>query len=370
MGDKRVHLARPRVGDEEVAALRRVIDSGILSRGGRLEAFEAGMARLAGTVGGVGVNSGTTGLQIALEALGVGPGDEVITPAFTFVGTVNAIVRTGARAVLVDVDEETLNIDPLAARSAINEKTRAILIVHLFGRPAPMRELIALAGEYGLFTVEDACEAIGARYRGRPVGGLADAGVFGFYANKPIATGEGGMIVANDAALLQRCRQLRNQGNDTVTGTRHADRPGFSARLSELHAALGNVQLEKLDDSLQRRRTVAGRYYRNLGDHPGLQLLPPADEQDTIAWFTFPLRLRGAAPDQRDRLIAALAADGIESGIYFEPVHRLPFHDRHHDGRALPVSEDAGGRSLALPLHPGLAGEEVDTVCDCLLRNL
>lgn len=370
MSDERIPLARPWLGDEEAQALREVIDSGILSRGRRLEAFEAGMARLTGSAGGVGVNSGTIGLQIAMEALGIGPGDEVITPAFTFVGTVNAIARAGATPVLVDVDEQTLNIDPSAARAAVNERTRAILIVHLFGRPAPMDELLALAREHGLLVIEDACEAIGARYRDRAVGGLGDAGVFGFYPNKPVATGEGGMIVGNDPDFLTRCRQLRNQGNDTVTATRHAALPGFSARLSELHAALGSVQLERLEQSLARRQALAERYRQNLGDHPALQLLPQAAEHETIAWFTFPLRLRGKTRADRDRLIASLVADGIDCGIYFEPVHRLPYHDRRHDGRPLPVSESAGDRSFALPLYPGIEDEQIKFICQLLLERV
>jgi perosamine synthetase len=370
MTDRRIPLARPWLGPEEIEALREVIDSGILSRGRQLEAFEDGMARLTGTSGGVGVNSGTIGLQIAMEALGIGPGDEVIAPAFTFVGTINAIARTGAKPVLVDVEEDTLNMDPERAREAIGPKTRAIMVVHLFGRPAGMDELLAMSREHELFLIEDACEAIGATYRQRPAGGLGDAGVFGFYPNKPVATGEGGMIVGRDPGFLNRCRQLRNQGIDTVTGTRHAGLPGFSARLSELHAAIGKVQLTRLEESLARRAEVAGRYRQNLQSHPGLQLLPPAAQHETIAWFTFPLRLRGKTRADRDRLIATLAAEGIDCGIYFEPVHRLPFHENHHSGRPLPVSEDAGDRNIALPLYPGLEDAQIDRACRTLIAAL
>lgn len=369
MSDERIPLARPWLGGEEIDVLREVVDSGVLSRGKRLGVFEAGMAGLTGTAGGVGVNSGTVGLQIAMEALGIGPGDEVITPAFTFVGTVNAIARAGARPVLVDVNEDTLNMDPTAAGSAINEKTRAILVVHLFGRPAPMEELLALAGKHNLFVIEDACEAIGARYQNSVVGGLGDAGVFGFYPNKPIATGEGGMIVGNDPEFLTRCRQLRNQGIDTITGMRHTRLPGHSARLSELHAAIGKVQLERLDESLARRAALAKRYLENLSDQPFLQLPPPAATNDYIAWFTFPIRLLGGTRQDRDRLMESLAADGIDCGLYFEPVHRLSFHDRQHGEKPLPVSEAAGDHSLALPIYPELRLEQVDFICRRLLRQ-
>lgn len=370
MDEPRIPLARPWLGREEIDALRAVVESGVLSRGRQLEAFESGMARLTGSAGGVGVNSGTVGLQIAMEALGIGPGDEVIAPAFTFVGTINAIVRTGARPVLVDVDEHTLNIDPAAAEAAIGARTRAVLVVHLFGRPAAMDELLGLSRKRGLFVIEDACEAIGARYRNRTVGSLGDAGVFGFYPNKPVATGEGGMIVADDPEFLTRCRQLRNQGMDTVTGTRHPDLPGHSARLSELHAAVGNVQLERLEDSLSRREAVAERYSRNLGEQPALRLPAPPAAHESIAWFTYPLRLREGSREARDRLIASMAAEGIDCGVYFEPVHRLPYHDRQHDGRALPVSEQAGDRSIALPLYPELEYEQVDAICRRLLQIL
>ncbi len=363
MDELRIPLARPWLGREEIDALRAVVESGVLSRGGQLEAFEAGMARLTGSAGGVGVNSGTVGLQIAMEALDIGPGDEVIAPAFTFVGTINAISRTGARPVLVDVDEHTLNINPAAAEAAIGVRTRAVLVVHLFGRPAAMDELLGLSRKRGLFVIEDACEAIGARYRNRMVGSLGNAGVFGFYPNKPVATGEGGMIVADDPEFLTRCRQLRNQGMDTVTDTRHPDLPGHSARLSELHAAVGNVQLDRLEASLVRREAVAERYRRNLGEHPALRLPSPPAAHESIAWFTYPLRLREGSRDVRDRLITSMAAEGIDCGIYFEPVHRLPYHDRQHDERPLPVSESAGDQCVALPLYPHLESDQVEIVC-------
>lgn len=370
MNDRTIPLARPWLEQAEQEALVEVLESGILSRGRQIEDFESGMARLTGCTGGVGVNSGTSGLQIAMEALGIGPGDEVIAPAFTFVGTVNAIARSGARPVLVDVDENTLNLDPAAVEAAIGSKTRALMVVHLFGRPAAMDDLLALARDRELLVIEDACEAIGATCRGQTVGGLGDAGVFGFYPNKPVAAGEGGMIVGDDPDFLARCRQLRNQGTDTLTATRHDSLPGLSARLSELHAALGNVQLRRLDESLARRAALANRYREQLDGHAALQVPPPAGRHERVAWFTFPLRLRGKTRTDRDRLIATLAAEGIDCGIYFQPVHRLPFHDRRHDGRPLPVSDSAGDRCLALPLYPGLATDQVDRVCRALIEAL
>lgn len=368
--DKRIPLARPAIGPEELRALAEVLESGILSRGQCLKAFEAGMAGLAGTAGGVGVNSGTMGLQIALEALDIGAGDEVITAAYTFVGTVNAIAHTGARPVLVDVEPDTLNIDPKAVADAISPKTRAVIVVHLFGRPAAIDDIVKFTRPAGIAVIEDACEAIGARYRGRPVGGLGDAGVFGFYPNKPIATGEGGMIVASDPGFLAGCRRLRNQGIDPDTGTRETGRPGHSARMSELHAALGRVQLDRLEASLARREALAARYLDRLGDHANLLLPPPAEPDARIAWFTFPLRLTGADRDQRDRVVRTMDEGGIECGTYFEPVYRLPFHNRHYLGEPLLVSEQASGQSLALPLYPGMSEDDIDRVCQSLIDVL
>ncbi|MBY6204056.1 DegT/DnrJ/EryC1/StrS aminotransferase family protein [Halomonas denitrificans] len=364
MSEARIPLARPRVGEDEAEALRRVLESDVLSRGEALTGFEADLAALAGTRFGIGVNSGTSALQIALEALGIGAGDEVITVSYTFIGTLNAIVRCGAQPVLVDIDPSTSNIDPAQIEAAITERTRAILVVHLFGRPAPMDAIRSRVEGRQIAIVEDACEAIGARWQGRPVGGLGDAGTFGFYPNKPIATGEGGMITVNDAELQTRCRQLRNQGLDPVTGTRHPCRAGLSARLSELQAAVGRVQVRRLDASLTERARIAERYIERLGDHEGLELPAPAADGDTISWFTFPLRVSDRAT--RDRVRAALAKRGIEAGIYFEPAHRFPPYDRSSLRHSLHQTETIGHRGLALPLFPGLAEDDQDRVCDAV----
>jgi len=364
----RIPLARPRLGDEELQALHRTVRSGVLSRGEALLGFEADLAGLAGTRSAVGVNSGTSALQIALEALDVGPGDEVITVSYTFIGTLNAIARTGAEPVLVDVAPDTLNIDPDRMAEAVTERTRAVLVVHLFGRPAPMDAIRAIAEPAGLAIVEDACEAIGATWRGRPVGGLGDAGTFGFYPNKPIATGEGGVITLNDAGLDTRCRQLRNQGLDPASGTRHPTRPGLSARLSELQAAVGQAQVRRLPESLNDRARAAERYLERLAGQPGLELPSPAAPRTTISWFTFPVRVPDRAA--RDRVRAGLAERGIETGIYFEPAHRLAPYDRTAPRYALPVTESIGDRGLALPLYPDLAEDDQDRVCEALRAAL
>ena len=365
---KRIPLARPWLGHEEIDVLERVMRSGVLSRGDALKAFEADTAACAGTRFAVGVNSGTSALQIALEAFDIGPGDEVITVSYTFIGTLNAIARAGATPVLVDIDPETLNIDPSRLVEAITERTRAVLVVHLFGRPAPMEAILAHTRPRGIRVIEDACEAIGARAQGLPVGGLADAGTFGFYPNKPVATGEGGMITLNDADALTRCRQLRNQGLDPISNSRHPSLPGLSARLSELHAAVGCAQLARIDESLAARTRVAGRYLERLKDLDALELPSEITPGDSMSWFTFPIRTRDRSA--RDAVRTQLSRAGIDTGIYFEPAHGLPPYDRETPRHPLPVTEDIGSRCLALPLYPTLAEADQDRVCSALREAL
>ncbi|MEM7053798.1 MAG: DegT/DnrJ/EryC1/StrS family aminotransferase [Pseudomonadota bacterium] len=365
MTDERIALARPWLGDEEQAALSAVLHSNILSRGNALLAFEKNMARLAGTDAAVGVNSGTSAIQIALEALDIQPGDEVITVSYTFIGTLNAITRAGATPVLVDIDPATLNIDPKRLAEALTDRTRAIVVVHLFGRPAPIDEIRRLIQGRPIRIIEDACEAIGARYRGRPAGGLADAGTFGFYPNKPVATGEGGMITASDPDFITRCRQLRNQGLDPLTGQRHPTRAGLSARLSELQAAVGTVQLQRLEQSLNRRERLAEAYIERLSTLANVELPAPAEANDRISWFTFPLRV--IAAERRDALRDFLAEQQIETGLYFQPAHHLPPYRDAALRHSLATSEDIGQRCLALPLHPVMDMDQLDRICSAIV---
>jgi perosamine synthetase len=340
------------------------------SGGEELTAFEAEMAALTGSCGGVGVNSGTAGLQFALQALGVGPGDEVLSVSYTFVGTLNAILNAGATPVLVDIDPVTLNVDPAALAAAIGPRTRAILLVHLFGRPADLDAVLALARRHGLFLIEDACEAPGARWRGRPVGGFGDAGVFGFYPNKPIAAGEGGMIVSHHVDLLATCRRLRNQGSDPRDGSWQSDGPGYSARLSEWHAALGRVQLRRLEADLARRRAVAEAYRRTLQGDARIELPAPESPEASIAWFTYPIRLRGIDAAARDALIERLRAAGIGCAPYFRPAHTLPPLRARFAGVSLPVTDDFGARCLGLPLFAVMRPDQVERVAYSLRRAL
>lgn len=361
-----VPLACPEYDQAEADALLAVLHSRRWSVGPALQGFEEGMAALSGRAHAVGVSSGTMALQIALEALGVGPGDEVIVPAYTFVGPVNAVLGAGAEPVLVDVDPHTLHIDPAAAAAAIGPRTRALMPVDLFGRPLSMAPLLQIASRHGLWLVDDACEAAGAGDAAGPVGRHGDIACFAFYPNKSVSVGEGGMLVTDDPALALRARQLRNQGSDPLSGEAIEDLPGHSARLSEWHAAVGNVQLQRLEGSLARRERVAEMYRLRLAGDERLTLPPPAAPDQRMAWFTWPLRLAPELAPHRDAVIARLRAQGIGCNTYFTPVHHLPFHRGRHRHGPLPVSEDVGRRCLAVPLHPGMGEAMVDQVCTIL----
>lgn len=368
--DPEIPLAWPQFEEAEAEALSRVLHSHRWSVGGALLAFESELAALAGRQHGVGVNSGTSALQIALQALDVQPGDEVILPAYTFVGPVNAVLAAGATPVLADVDPLTLNLDPAAVEALIGPRTRVLMPVHLFGRPAAMSELMAIANQHSLRVVEDACESVGATTQGQPVGGIGDIGCYAFYPNKPIAVGEGGMLVLNDEALALRCRQLRNQGFDPQSGAYLEDRHGHSARLSEWHAAIGSVQLARLPTVLRQRADLAEGYRQRLQRDRRIELPAPASDDQQIAWFTYPIRLVASLASRRDWLLTELRAAGIGCNTYFTPVHRLPYHrGRYRCGR-LTVSDDIGSRCLALPLHHALDDAALDRICEALIGLL
>jgi len=363
----RIPLAKPEIGAAERDAAARVLAGTTLACGPEIGAFEREYAAYVGTCGAVAVSSGTSGLVAALSALGIGPGAEVLVPAFTFVATVNAVLHAGATPVLVDVDPVTMGMSTDTARTALSPTTRALLVVHPFGRPLPMAPLAALAAEHGLHLIEDACEAEGARDAGRPVGGIGDVGVFGFYPNKPVTTGEGGMIVTNDEQLLAHCRAAINQGRDGAHWV-SAAMPGHSARMTEVSAAIGRAQLESLDARLTRLAAVAARYQDALAGSPlGLPELRTDDAERS--WFTYPVLL--PIGSDRSRVMARLAAAGIGSAAYFPPLHRIPgLADQLVMRTPLPVSEDLGTRLLSLPLWSGMSESEVAEVCEVLLGQL
>jgi perosamine synthetase len=365
--EETIPLARPSLGEAEERAVLEVLRSGELSLGPRVAEFERAFAERVGAQAACAVSSGTAGLHLALRAVGVGPGDEVVTSSFSFVASANAVVYEGARPVFADIDPMTLNLDPAAVEAAVSERTRAILPVHIFGYPAEMDAFEAIARRHGLAIVEDACEALGARHPdGRPVGGRGNPAVFGFYANKQITTGEGGMVTLGDPALKERIDSERNQGRSPQRDWLDHDRLGFNYRLSDIACALGLAQLERLEELLAARARIASLYREALGSIRGLQLPCPDMEGSRRGWFVFVVQLPPRA--DRDTVVRALAAEGVQSKPYLPAIHLMRFYRERfgHRPGELPVSEDVAARSIALPFFVGMKEWEVRCVADVL----
>jgi perosamine synthetase len=358
-----IPLARPVLGEAEERAVIEVLRSGRLSLGPRVEEFERRFAARVRAPLASAVSSGTAGLHLALRAVGVGEGDEVITSPFSFVASANTVLYERARPVFADIDPVTLNLDPHAAAAAVTERTRALLPVHIFGYPADMPAFEGLAGSHGLPLVEDACEALGAMHRdGVPVGGRGYPAVFGFYANKQLTTGEGGMVTLAEPALKERIDSERNQGRAPDMDWLDHDRLGFNYRLSDIACGLGIAQLERLDTMLAARARVAGMYRDALAAIEGLQLPCPDRDGEIRGWFVFVVQLPGAV--DREQTVRALAAAGIQSKPYLPAIHLMSFYRErfgHREGE-FPVCEDIAARSLALPFFPQMTEGQVARV--------
>ena len=365
-----IPLAKPEIGDREEELVLEVLRSGRLSLGPMGERFERAFAAWLGVEDAVAVSSGTTALHLGVRALGWGPGDEVLTSPFSFVASANCLLYEGARPVFCDVDPETLNLDPAAAAAAVDERTVGILPVHVFGYPAAMPELEALAAEHGLGLLEDACEALGAvDSEGRKVGARGNIATFAFYANKQMTTGEGGMVVPGDPALAARMRSERNQGRAADMGWLEHGGLGFNYRLSDLAAALGAAQLEKLDTMLAGRDRVASLYESGLGGVEGVRAPIAARGAEQRSWFVYAVQLAEGA--DRDATVARLAERGIASKAYLPCIHLFP-HLRelgYREGQ-FPVAEAASARSLALPFFPAMSESQVARVCEALAQSI
>jgi perosamine synthetase len=364
----RIPLSAPDVTAAEVEAVSAVLRTSQLSLGPKLEEFEQATARYIGTSHAVAVNSGTSGLHLCMRALGISPGDEVIVPSFTFIAVANAARYEGATPVFVDIDPRTLNLDPAKIEQAITPRTRAIVVVHTFGCPAALAEILEIAARHRLSVIEDACEAFGAEYEGRKVGSFGDACVFGFYPNKQITTGEGGMIVTNDPRIAVLSRKLRNQGRGAAGEWLEHEELGYNYRIAEPSCALGIEQLKRIEAILERRAAVAREYQRRLEGHPDLELPPIALVRRRISWFVYVVRLRGhRAPAHRDEVFAAMASRGIACGRYFAPIHLQPaYRTQPHRCMDLTHTELIAPRTLALPFFNRITDEQIEEVCRTL----
>jgi len=354
-----IPLARPWLGAAEEAAVLAVLRSGQLSLGPRLAEFEQLFAQRIGARCASAVSSGTAGLHLALRAVDVGEGDEVVTSPFSFVASANAILYERARPVFADIDPRTLTLDPAAALAAVTERTRAFLPVHIFGWPAEIEPLEAV----GLPIVEDACEALGAVHAdGRKVGSRGHPAVFAFYANKQMTTGEGGIVAVGDPALKERIDSERNQGRAPDMDWLDHDRLGFNYRLSDIACALGITQLARLDELLAARARVAELYREALAGVEGIELPCPDAGGVLRGWFVFTVQLpRGV---DRDATIVALRERGIASKPYLPAIHLMSFYRERFGHRAgeFPVCEDVAARSVALPFFPQLREEQIERV--------
>jgi perosamine synthetase len=366
-GTEQIPLARPVLGEEEELAVIEVLRSGQLSLGPRVPAFERAFAARVGAPHASAVSSGTAGLHLALRAVGVSDGDEVVTSPFSFVASANAAVFERARPVFADIDPVTLNLEPGAAAAAVTERTTAILPVHIFGYPADIPAFERL----GLPIVEDACEALGAVHAdGVAVGGRGHPAVFGFYANKQLTTGEGGMVTLADAAMKERIDSERNQGRAPDMGWLDHDRLGFNYRLSDVACAIGLAQLDRLDDMLAGRARVAERYGEALPGVEGLGLPCPDAGGNVRGWFVYVVQVPHG--HDRDDVIRALREHGILSKPYLPAIHLMSYYREtfgHREGE-FPVCEDVAARSVALPFFPEMTDGQVERVAQAVARVL
>ncbi len=364
-------FARPDIAEAEIDAVARAMRSGWVTTGPETKAFEQEFAAyLGGGLQAVAVNSATAGLHLALEAIGIGPGDEVIAPTLTFTATVEVARYLGADARLVDVDPVTLNIDPAQIEAAITPRTKAILPVHYGGLACDMDAIFAMARRHGLQVVEDAAHALPATYQGALIGQLPSAAaVFSFYANKTMTTGEGGMVVTRDDALAARMRVMRLHGISRDAFDRFSSRtpawyyeiiaPGFKYNMTDMAGALGRVQLQRLPGFVQRRQQLAARYLDELRDLP---LVLPADAPagDTHAWHLFVLRLRDDARATRDEVIQRLSDAGIGTSVHYVPLHRQPYWRDRYGLRPeqFPVADAAYQRMFSIPLFTAMSDDD------------
>ncbi|MBA7699627.1 GDP-perosamine synthase [subsurface metagenome] len=357
-------VAEPEVGDRELEYVTECITSNWISSVGKfVTQFEEEFARFCGTKYAVATSNGTVALHLALVVLGIGAGDEVIVPTLTFIATANAVTYTGARPVFVDSERYTWNIDPEKIEAAITPRTKAIIPVHLYGHPADMGPILKLAKKYHLYVIEDAAEAHGALCHGQTVGSIGDMGCFSFFGNKIITTGEGGMITTNNKEFAQKAKMLRDHG---VSPDKKYWHPiiGFNYRLTNVQAAIGVAQLEKIDRLLERKREIAGLYRSLLKDVAGITQPPEASWAKNVFWM-YSILVEKEYGMSRDDLIARLGDNGVDSRPVFYPIHTMPPYKQN---LVLPVAEELASKGISLPSGIGLRDEEIERVASLIKK--
>ena len=365
---REIPLSRPWLTEREEELVLEVLRSGRLSLGPWIERFEQLIAERVGAPHAAAVSSGTGGLHLLCRNAGIGPGDEVITSPLSFVASANCFILEGATPVFADVDRMTLNMDPAAVEAAITERTRAVVAVDMFGYPCELDELRTVADRHGLTLIEDSAEALGAEYKGRPLGAHGPAAVFGFYPNKQITTGEGGVVVTHSEDEWRALVSMRNQGRSYGEGGSwfHHVRVGLNYRWTDLQAAIGIAQLERLDEILELRAAAARRYDELLAAVEGIELPAPDDADHHRSWFVYVVRLD---PDlDRSQVMTELRREGVQTAEYIPCIHLQPYmRDRYGFGEGMcPVAEDTAGRTLALPFFTQIEPADQERVVEVL----
>jgi perosamine synthetase len=367
-----ISLSGPDITEAEINAVMAVLRTPHLSLGPKVPEFEATLARRLNVKFAVACNSGTSALHMAWRGVGLQPGDEVVTTPFSFIASANSIMFEGGRPVFVDIDPRTWQIDASLVETAISPRTRAVLPVDVFGAVPDMDTILAVARRHNLRVIEDSCEALGTTYRGRPAGTFGEIGVFGFYPNKQITTGEGGMLVTDNAELAAMARSVRNQGRDPDAGWLAHARLGFNYRLPDINCAIGIEQVKRLDEIKARRARVAGWYFERLSGDSRLQL-QAVPEDVSINWFVFVVRLSDDyTQSQRDEILKGLRQRGIGCSNYFTPIHLQPFYREQFGYKPgdFPVTEALSARTVALPFHNRLSEADVESATRALLDLL
>jgi perosamine synthetase len=360
-------MSAPDLDESDERAVIDVLRSGRLALGSKAADFERAVAEYTGARHAVAVSSGTAALHLIVKALGIGEGDEVLVPSFSFAASANVLLYERARPVFVDIEPDTFNLDPRLLEKNITGRTRAIMAVDAFGHPAEWDEINSVAGRYGLKVIDDSCEALGAEYKGRRVGTFGDAAAFAFYPNKQITTGEGGMIVTSDDRIASVCRSLRNQGRGEMGPWLEHERLGYNYRMDEMSAALGANQMRRIESFLQKRQRVAAVYERKLSGFSWLRT-PVTRPNVRASWFVYVIVL--AEGLNSSRIIPRLEQQGIPARAYFSPVHLQPYIPAAYsvkDGE-LQVTNSIAGRTIALPFHNRLTESEIDRVTSALAR--
>lgn len=370
---KQIPLAKQDITTEEVEAVRGVLASPYLTIGPRIKEFESIFANYIGVKHAVAVNSGTSGLHLAIKSFDIKDGDEVITAPFSFISSANAPLFERAKPVFVDIDKQTLCIDPAKIEEKITPRTRAILPVHIFGHVADMDPIMSIAKKHNLIVIEDACEALGSEYKGKKAGSFGDIAVFGFAPNKQITTAEGGMIVTNNDEVAKLCRSMRNYGKEEDTDLRSFTRIGYNYRLSELSAALGITQMKRVEKILTQRDEIASLYNEKLKSTDDVTI-PYIEPGIKMSWFIYVIQLdpQKFSREDRDKVIAELGERGVNSRERFPPIHLEPLYVQmfgHKEGD-FPITEKVAKTTISLPFHNNLTEKEINYICSLLQETL